>query len=377
MRVVFLRSNPVDPDSRVEKEVNSLLKVGIEVDILAWDRSNQYKIKESYLNLPNGKAKIYRFGIPATFGGGIKSNLMPLIKFQLRLLQWLNKHKKRYNIIHACDFDTASTAFMIAKLHKKKIIYDIFDYYVDSFKVPKYLKRFIENRDHRIINNADAVIICSDKRKEQIKGTYPKKLEVIHNSPANNSDNTVVKFKLNESKIKIVYVGILAAGRFIKEIADFVKENPEYEFHIGGFGKFESYFKNLSDNYENIIFYGKLPYNKTLELEKCCDIMVAIYDPKIPNHYYAAPNKFYEALMLGKPLIMAKNTGMDEIVTQYEIGEVIEYNSQSFKQALEKLVSRRDKWDSISLKMKNLYRKEYSWEEMERRLLNIYKDYIN
>ena len=34
--------------------------------------------------------------------------------------------------------------------------------------------------------------------------------------------------------------------------------------------------------------------------------MTAIYDPNISNHYYAAPNKFYEALMLGKPLIMVK-----------------------------------------------------------------------
>jgi hypothetical protein len=31
-RIVLLRSNPVDPDSRVEKEVNSLTGAGYEVE---------------------------------------------------------------------------------------------------------------------------------------------------------------------------------------------------------------------------------------------------------------------------------------------------------------------------------------------------------
>lgn len=37
-RVCILRSNPVRPDSRVEKEAWSLAKAGYDVHILAWDR---------------------------------------------------------------------------------------------------------------------------------------------------------------------------------------------------------------------------------------------------------------------------------------------------------------------------------------------------
>lgn len=42
MKVLFLRSNPVDPDSRVEKEVNSLIKRGYKVEVFGWDRSADY-----------------------------------------------------------------------------------------------------------------------------------------------------------------------------------------------------------------------------------------------------------------------------------------------------------------------------------------------
>ena len=376
MRIIFLRSNPVDPDSRVEKEVNSLIRQGYEVEILAWDRSAKYKMKESYLNLESCKVKIYRFGIPATFGGGIKSNLVPLIAFQIKLFKWLVQNKNNFDVIHACDFDTAYISFKFAKLYKKRFVYDIFDYYVDAFGIPDFLKTFIEKKDHKIINSADAVIICSEKRKEQIKGTNPRRLVVIHNTPANvlNKSN---RLNLDEAKIKIVYIGILAGSRFIKEIANIVKDNINYEFHIGGFGEYERYFEEMSEKYSNVKFYGKLSYTKTLELENSCDLMTAIYDPRVPNHYYAAPNKFYEALMLGKPLIMVKNTGMSELVVQHDIGEVIEYDSENLKVAIENLIKRNAEWPEISRKMKQLYKMNYSWDEMGKRLINLYSELEN
>ncbi|MDF2948217.1 MAG: glycosyltransferase [Sedimentibacter sp.] len=375
MRVVFLRSNPVEPDSRVEKEVNSLIKIGYDVEILAWDRSYKYKIKETYLSMDSGKVLIHRFGMPAAFGGGIKKNLIPLIIFQIKLFKWLYKNRNMYDIIHACDFDTSYTAMKVAKKFNKKLVYDIFDYYIDAFNVPDFMKSFIEKKDLEVIKAADLTIICTEKRKEQIKRSRPKRLVIIHNTPELSKD--IIKTTNTEnSKIKIAYVGILADGRFIKEIAEIVKSNPCYELHIGGFGKLESYFENMSKEYSNIVFYGKLPYKKTLELENNCDIMTAIYDPSVPNNYYAAPNKFYEALMLGKPIIMAKNTGMDEIVSKNDIGEVIDYSIESLQTALFKLVLRRSEWPDMANRMKYIYEKYYKWSEMEKRLYRMYKEIL-
>ena len=95
---------------------------------------------------------------------------------------------------------------------------------------------------------------------------------------------------------------------------------PDVEFHIGGFGQLENYIIEQSQRNNNIYFYGKLPYGKTLALEQACDIMIAIYDPSFANHKYAAPNKFYESLMLGKPIIMAHHTGFDNIIERNRIG---------------------------------------------------------
>lgn len=373
MRILFVRSNPVDPDARVEKEVNSLVKSGYHVEVVGWDRKNKYKLEKSCMSLNSGTVNVYRFGIPSSFSGGLKRNLLPLIKFQIRLFTWLLKNKRNYDIVHACDFDTAWISSLFVKIFNKTLVYDIFDYYVDAFSVPKLLKGMVECADKRVINSAEAVIICSEKRTEQIRGTNPRLLTIIHNSPARVDNTRLGNIKLDKHKVKIVYAGILSDGRFIKEVASIVVRYHDVEFHIGGFGKYEEYFKEISQEYDNIFFYGKLKYSDVLQLENACDIMIALYDPKVPNHYYAAPNKFYEAMMLGKPIIMVKNTGMDEIVSKHNIGEVIEYNPDSFEKALATVINRKAEWPAICSRMKQLYHKDYSWSIMERRLLELYE----
>lgn len=371
-RVVILRSNPVNPDSRVEKEANCLIKNGYDVKILSWDRGGKYKIDESFLELNAGKVKIYRFGIPAEFGAGIRS-LRAFLSFQFKMFMWLIKNKNQYDIIHACDFDTAYTAYHCSRFLGKKLIFDIFDFlYTETEGKYSLLKKTIKKLQYNIINYAQGTIICTEKRIEQIMGSTPKKLVVIHNSPPKVSED-LEKLNLNKEKIKIAYVGILQDKRFLKELADVVKNNNNIELHIGGFGKYESLFERLHKEVDNIFYYGKLPYKKTLELENSCDIMVAIYDPTVDNHYFAAPNKFYESLMLGKPIIMTKNTGMSEVIKENGIGEVIDYNKESLEKAIQRLISNMDNWPQLKERMQILYDNHYSWNEMENRLIKFYK----
>ncbi len=372
LRIVFLRSNPVDPDPRVEKEANALLKAGHSVIVVAWDRGKTYPASEGILELKNGTASVIRVGIAAEFGGGMKKNAGPLLRFQIFLYGWLMQNRDKYDVIHACDFDTAFTASKVARHCGKRLVYDIFDYYVDSFNIPGSLKDIIERCDHKIINGADAVIICTEQRKKQIAGTEPRSLTVIHNSP-----EKTLRYELptTGNTVRVVYVGMLQEIRLLKEIAEAVSERSDCELHIGGFGILEDYFEEMSRRHDNIKYYGRLKYAAALELERKCDIMCAVYDPVIKNHYYAAPNKFYEALMLGKPIIMANGTGMSDVVRDYDIGECIEYVKESFNVALDRLIARRSEWNEMSQRMKKLYNDRYSWETMERRLLELYEKF--
>lgn len=377
-RVILLRSNPVNPDPPVEKAALALLNAGYHVRIIGWDRDADYKLKKDFVVLSGYQVEVIRFGIKAQFSGGIKKNLVPLCLFLARLRSWLIKNKEMYDIVHAFDFDTGFVASRYAKKFKKKFVYHILDYYVASHGLRKtVLEKPVLKLENSVINCADAAIVCTEKRKEQIAGSTPKRLAVIHNTPS------AAQFKQCENKtkqtgrVKIVYVGILEPSRLLREIAAAVSENSSIEFHVAGFGTLENFFMDKAHACDNIYYYGRLTYDHTLSLENECDIMLAIYDPRIDNHRFAAPNKFYESLMLGKPVIMVRGTGMSEIVEDNAIGELIEYSKEGFIDGVNRLIRRKDEWPSMGSRMKEIYRNQYCWDEMERRLIQIYTDLQN
>lgn len=370
-RIIILRSNPVKPDPRVEKEASTLVAAGYSVQILAWDREKTYGYKLSKLMVNNQIIAITRIGIKASYGGGFK-NIIQFLSFQLLLLLYLLKNISRYNIIHACDFDTAFTASLINIICKKKFIFDIFDFLYG--KPVSLFQKIIRKLQCNIINKSDATIICSEARIQQIRGSKPQKLVIIHNSPINYDFKGIQTIGRCNDKIRIVYVGILQNHRLLCELVEAIAENPIFELHIAGIGKVE--YKNFITTYakthNNIIFYGGIPYDKTLMLESSADIMLAIYDPSIENHIFAAPNKFYEALMLGKPLIMVKETGMSNIILQNKFGVLIDYNKQSLIDGLYRLVEHRAEWEQMSKNMKLYYLKNFDWRIMANRLKQLY-----
>lgn len=375
----MVRANQGYPDSRVEKEIYSLSKEN-DVELLGWDRTcNQKNISNRNVKINDKVFNYHLFCISAPQGGGFKKTLLPMLKFWNRVSAYLKKYQDKYDVIHFCDFDTAGMAFSFVNLKKAKIVYDIFDYYADSHNTPKAISSLIKKRENYIINHSNAVILCSEKRKDQIAPASNKNTVIIHNAPSQDIKLKKIHIQGNEnslSKAKLVYVGMLSNDRYLKDIGNVIIHHPEVEWHVGGFGVLSSYFEQLAQDYPNIFFYGKLAYSETLYLESKCDIMTAIYDPNVPNHKYAAPNKFYESLMLEKPVIMMKNTGMDQIVDKYSLGRVIDLNNGDFQslfgKALLKLSQEKER-NSKRKQEKCIYEKYFSWNIMEKRLLGVYR----
>ena len=115
-----------------------------------------------------------------------------------------------------------------------------------------------------------------------------------------------------------------------------------------------------------------MPYSKVLEIESEVKVLSAIYEPNTRNHRLCAPNKFYEALALGKPQIVCRGTGIDKIVEENDIGMVIDYDANQFYEALRKLVADDEKRAQMGARARKLYEEKYDWAIMKRVLLEAY-----
>jgi len=368
MRVLFCRSNPVAPDPRVEKEARALVEAGYEVQVIAWDRSAKLPSPEA----PHG-FQIHRLPIRAEFGHGL-GNLPALLRWQFGLAAWLLRHRTSYDIIHACDFDTILPALLGKLFFRKKVIYDIFDFYADHLRAtPLIIRSLIRGLDLFIIGLADATILVDESRRAQISGARPRRLVFIYNSP--QEVELDVGQKDDSSSFRIVYVGLLQVERGLLELLDLVGRHPEWRLDIAGFGGDEEKIYSRVKDLPNATWHGRIPYEEALRLSRCADAFIATYDPSIPNHRYSSPNKIFEAMMLAKPVVVAKNTNMDRIVEKCECGLVVEYgNLVALDQALTMLANDRALQTRLGENGRKAYKMYYSWKRMQERLRALYHE---
>ena len=366
-RVVICRSNPVAPDPRVTKAAAALAAAGYSVGIIGWDRTGKLPREENL----HPQIGITRERIVAKYASGI-GNLPALLRWQSRLLRLLLKRRKQYDIIHACDFDTILPSLILKTVSGKKVVYDIFDFYADHLrKTPAFLKKMVGWLDRIAINRANAVILADESRKEQIHGTRTRHLEVICNTPEDLAVN--LEESRNKSAFSIAYVGLLQVERGLLELLQVMEKHPEWKLTLAGFGGDEQRLQKAAARLPNVTWLGRIRYEEALRISAAADALVATYDPSIPNHKYASPNKLYEAMLLSKPIIVARETNMDAIVEQWDMGLVVHYGDiPALESAIATLASDAELRKALGQNARRAYDSDYNWDIMRERLLNLY-----
>lgn len=380
MKICIVRNAESRTNASIIRVLDALLSNKKKVILLTRSRYNEKNgiIKKHHIH-EEEKINNYEINIKGKTGRGFL-NIFNLIYYQFVVFKWLLSHKEEYDVIHSFDLDAGLPVLLVSKISNKKYVYHIADFYVDSRGgIPNILKKVIKKIEFMIIRNAEATIICTEERREQIKGSKPKKLTVVHNTPSKDSINKEEVFsdlsleKENDEKITFTYVGALSESRFIKTIIDVFKLYPEFRLELAGMGKMSDYAKEASISYENINYYGRIDYEEALNLYSKADVMFAIYDPNIRNHKYSAPNKVYEAMIKGKPIIVAKNTSVDKIVEKEKMGFIIDYTRNDFENILSIISNDESILKAYGNNARKTYEK-YSWDIMKKRLTNIYEN---
>lgn len=381
MKVCIARNAEARTNAALARVSDALRSEYQDVCILSRNRYSDEKrgVKKKDYTV-NGRISIdnYEIILKSTPGKGM-INIFQLIAFQVSIFIWLFRNKKKYDVIHAFDLDVGLPAYLIAKTINKKYVYHIADFYVDSRSaLPSRLKSIISKIEHLVINNAISTIVCTEERIKQIEGSNPKNLTVIHNTPIVSKEliNQVKgedEISIKKQNIVFTYVGGLGKSRFIESALEVIKDYPQIILYIAGMGALTDYVSEISNRFDNINYYGMIDYTEAIKLYTKTDFMFAIYDPKVPNHKFSAPNKVYEAMMLGKPIIIASGTGIDKIVTENNMGFVIEYTEEAFRNLVSKIASDSIDWEVLGDNARVAYTK-YSWPTMKKRLTELYRE---
>lgn len=316
--VVLIRCNDIVSDPRAMKYVRFMQKENIEQKRIAWDRDN---------TAPERRDTLYYKRKAGYNIGGLKAavNKTAWMWFVFHSLKSMRLDECT---LHCCDLDAVFPAVLYKKFYNKKarVIFDIFDWYSATLhRQNKFFLRAFKCMERISIKKSDYVIICEPERIEQIP--YPLStniVKVLPNIPYFGKPISFTKqddFHFRNKLITFSYVGGFAPERCLPEIVDLACEG-KINLLIAGYGWPELEYRLNTCKCDTVKYFGKVEYAKGLQIMYNSDAVFAMYSISNPNNIYAAPNKFYESMMIGRPIFTSKGTIVERKVINLNIGYV-------------------------------------------------------
>lgn len=321
-KVILLRSNQILNDSRVEKYLFFYKEKGIEYQVFGWDRLNTGVVCEN--------TTYYRRKVGYVVGG-LKAAYNRVFWFVF-IIRTLCAMKEKPTLIHACDLDTAFPAAVYKALFNKKVylLFDVFDWmsHTQSSNTPKSILYFITRMERYTLKHADKIIICEEERKHQIHNPELYDIAILPNIPMIKDVEMIKRmsneYKFDNGKLTLSYVGWFGHARFLEELLE-VADKGVVNLLVAGYGNKALEDKcNMLNKKDNVKYFGRVSYSKGLQMMYNSDAVFAMYCKVCTNHYFAAPNKYYEAMFLGRPIITTKGIIVGDKVEKDNIGYTIE-----------------------------------------------------
>ncbi len=368
MKILMLLKSSLDNDSRVIKEIKSLKLNGISVSLLSVNTKQKYEI-ERHISINYNSRRLL---IP-----GLSS-----IVFNYIFIKGAFSAYSGEDVVHCHDFNTLFAGVLL-KLFRRwnvKIVYDSHEFAINTIPNQGNLSIYITKKIEGIlINFTDEVINVSEAIARQYKNNYNIRMpKVIKNCPnyceISKQDYFRKYFNLRADQFIYLYQGGLSDGRGIEIMLDAFAnlKNEDCVLIIMGSGKLENLVRSKISECANIFLHRPVMPNELIKYTSSADCGVLPYEDNCLNHRYCAPNKFFEYLMAGIPVLATNLEEMKYIVESEGIGVIAEQNTaEGIREAAKSLINL-----NLNLIKMNIMRvrKKFCWEEEEKILINLYKE---
>jgi len=377
MKVCLIVSNKFTNDARVYKEAETLSKNNFKVVVFATNPQkklpekeiiNQFVVKRLPIETYKLRLKLHK----------LVSQFIPAL---LRL------RAEKAEIYHASDLDTLMIAYLACLGRKTKLIYDSHELWLERQEIfgsasilTRSIYRFMLLQEKMLINKVDLVITVSDSIAQYLKNHYRiKKPEIVRNCPRllTRERNQIFKDKFNLSNKKIVlYQGNLTKERGLMELVESTQWfSEDVVLILMGEGDLIKELKNyvkLKSLDKKVFFHEPVPLQDLSKYTASAEIGVIPYLNLSLNHYFSLPNKLFEYLHAGLPVVASNFPEISRIINSEKVG--VTFNPSDPKDISAKInsvFSNQKKYKNMKERSIKVAKK-YTWENESKVLLRAY-----
>jgi glycosyltransferase involved in cell wall biosynthesis len=367
-KVIVSVINDLVSDRRVDKVCTTLTEMGFEVLLIG------RKLPDSP---PMDERPYATKRMRLLFTGG------PLFYafFNLRLWWYLLWHP--FDLLLANDLDTLLANYLAARLKNKPLVYDTHEYFTEVPELQgRAAKKVWEWIEGRIFPKLQDIITVNDSIARIYSEKYHKELKVVRNIPkAIRVEKKIsgADLGIDESTRIIILQGAgINMDRGAEEAVLAMKEVENALLLIVGSGDVIPQLKELVKREQlesRVRFIPRQPADILYAYTALADVGLTLDKDTNLNYRYSLPNKLFDYIQCGTPVLASDLPEVRKIVGTYDVGLIIEEHSPG---AIAKAIRQMLAQDFKQLKKARLQKAAETlvWENEEKVLHEIYRKYL-
>lgn len=250
--------------------------------------------------------------------------------YNLRLFFYLLFHKS--DLLVSNDLDTLLPNFLVSKLKRLPLVYDSHEYFtgVPEIQNRPFVKWVWKSIEKMIFPHLKNVITVCDSIADQYFMEYGIRPVTIRNcSRRSDTIQPYLREALGVSKdhLLIILQGTgINVDRGGEELIEAVRRTENISLLIAGSGDVVPKLKIMVSNHslgDRIKFLPKMSWEKMMSYTKSADIGVSLDKDTNMNYRFILPNKLFDYLSAGIPVIASDLIEVNKIVKENNCGIII------------------------------------------------------
>jgi glycosyltransferase involved in cell wall biosynthesis len=370
-------------DMRVMREATALVEAGFAVSIIDVEAKSSHTVEE-YIH----GVCVKHIVSPAWF---VSARFKPwfLVKFMLMIMRGIYfLVRSPVEVYHAQDQRALPACYIAALIRRKPLIFDAHELPLSDeglkrwYRLHALSERFLAG----MLPRCTGIITVSSPIAQEIRNRYRVSgVALVRNIPTfqvvPKSDRLRQHLGLSQDVRIALYQGGMQPNRGLDRLiraAPFL--GPDILIVMMG-----DSMKETQSQLEELIVSEKvaervkiLPpvlYEELLGWTASADIGLIVYAPDLsPNVRMCLPNKLFEYLMAGIPVLASKLDAVEEVIESYGVGQVVSsLDPADVGTAITAMLDDRITLDRMRRNALYAAQHEFCWEKEKQRLIQFYQ----
>jgi glycosyltransferase involved in cell wall biosynthesis len=377
---LMILSNAYRPDPRVKREAQSLCKAGWKVQVIAWDRQQEFPSfsKDDEIVIERIKE------IPTHYGAGWKQ-LFYIPRFWAIAIQ--RGLAINPPVIHCHDLDTLFVGVVLKRKLGCRLIFDAHEDYPTqmSLYLPRRLIPFLRFLERSWLKRADMIFTASSILSDRYKTAGLRNVVTIPNTQnisayENLTPDLVRELRhslgLRDEDLAVGYIGGFSRNRELLKLIQSVDQMERWKAFLWGDGHQRGDIERATHQFRNAKYLGWLNSEKVPLHMKAMDVIYYCLRSDYPGAIFNAPNTLSSAMAAGRPLIASNVGDLGRIVQSYQCGILLEtVEPETIRESLSKLENQelREKLGNAGY---HAALEIYNWDATAKEMVNSYDRFI-